>query len=175
MLLIIIQIIQVIYNIITYFIRRKKYILLNTAIASIISILMYLILGEINAIIASSAICLRNTIFVWKDKYKTNTPFYLCMSIHIITGIIALIIDTDLIIFNFIPLITSLIACFCNWYSNEQGMRISNIITNILWLIYNTYYSLYIASLLCIIHMITSYIAFIYYKKQKLTIKFIEQ
>lgn len=165
-MLLFIQIIQIIYSIIINFIKEKKDMLVNTAICSLISIFLYIYLGEINAIFASTIIFIRNIVYVNKVKYKSNLPFFFCICMHLIGGIYALYLDKNLIVINFIPMITSLMACFFYWFSSEQAIRIGSLCTNTLWLIFNIYYGLYLTSLICFIGIITPLMAYLLYKKK---------
>lgn len=146
MLLIVIQIIQTIYSIYIMFLNKKKNMLINTFISNIISLVLFQITGLGAASLTTILITFRSFLFTFREKYKTNIMFFLCLALHILAGIITFTGFSSLM-----PCITAIIAVVVFWFGNEQQIRIGTTISNLIWVIYYAINGIYISAITNII------------------------
>ena len=143
MLSIFIQIIIFIYNSYIMFLNKKKHMLINMFVSSLLSISLFFVNGLSSAIFATITITIRNLLGIFKNKYKyPNLVFLFCLFMHIIVGAYS---SNNII--ELFPMFTSVIAVISIWYGNEQELRFGLMCSNIIWLIYCLVFGMYISSL----------------------------
>lgn len=163
MLLIIVQIFQVIYSSYIMFLNKKKNMLINMFISNAISLVIFAIVGQKSAFLATIIIAIRSFLFIFRDKYKTNFIFYLCLFLHILSGIITF----DGFI-SILPALTAIISIFVIWFGNEQQIRLGLLIPSFIWFVYYCIFGIYISATFNIISSIFEIISYIKNNKKDL-------
>ncbi len=122
---------------IAYHRKKKKNIFIDTLIADILKLIHYIILGAYSGIVTKIMAVIRNITIIKQEKYK-----FLNSKILLLLFVIAYVIFGILTYQGPISLLSILAALiytiFC-WNGNEDTVRKTVIVSEILWLVYNTY------------------------------------
>lgn len=156
MVIVIIQIVQVIYSIYIMFLDKKKNMLINMFISNLISLILFQAAGLGAASLTTIFITLRSFLFMFKEKYKTNIVFCVCLGLHVMAGILTFIGISSLL-----PCVTAVISVVVLWFGNEQQIRIGTTIANLIWVVYYLINGIYISAVtnsIIILFTILSYI-----------------
>lgn len=136
------QIIGVLVGYLISLADKKTNILILSVISGISSIVMYFVLGRYDGLITAIVVLVRNFLFTFKDKYKTDIIFYICFLMHFITGVVSF---TDLL--SIVTLVTPLVTSIAYWYFDESYIKYTSIVVNILWILYYMFTKLYLMGL----------------------------
>lgn len=162
MVVIIIQIVQVIYSIYIMFLDKKKNMLINMFISNLISLILFQVAGLGAASLTTIFITLRSFLFMFKEKYKTNIVFWVCLGLHVMAGIL-----TFTGISSILPCITAVISVVVLWFGNEQQIRIGTTIANLIWVGYYLINGIYISAVTNIIIILFTILSYIKNNKNK--------
>lgn len=116
--------------------------------------MLFLITGRYDGVTAAIIIWSRCLLFLYKDKYKTTLILWLCVTAHIVVGIVSY---ED--IFSLITIITPVATCFAYWYGSALVIKYVSNVVNTLWLIYYIYVGLYLTAINTSINIVLSIIA----------------
>ena len=151
---IILQGIGIILGYVTSLDKNKQKIILYACISNLISLMLFLVTGRYDGVTATVVIWIRCILFLYKDKYKTTLILWLCVTAHIIVGILSY---ND--IFSLITIITPILICFAYWYGSALVIKHVSNIVNTFWIIYYIYVGLYLTAINTLINIILSMIA----------------
>lgn len=134
--------------------KNKQKIILYACISNLVSLMLFLVTKRYDGVAAVIIIWLRCLLFLYKDKYKTTIILWLCVTAHIVVGIVSY---ED--IFSIITIITPIVTCFAYWYGSALVIKhISNVV-NTLWVIYYIYVGLYLTAINTSINIVLSIVA----------------
>ena len=155
------QIVTVIVNMYIAVTEKKKRIYIATFLLNLSQLIIYFLNNDLTTALIYIVIVIRSLIYIYKDKFKTNIIPYVAILIQLIIGYFT--------IENAIQILSVLIPCYSCWYlwfyNDTQKLRIGNIISNMVWAVYNIYNGLYILLIMRSITISSNAIAYIRRKR----------
>lgn len=156
---ILLQIIAVILNLYTAFTNNKKNILIATFAFNTFCLLIYALINNKASVISYILIVSRSTVYLFQNKLKQIRFSFLVpigfILMHILFGI-----NTYISIWNLIPIVAPSICCYLLWFEkSRQKMRLEQLMSDSLWLIYVIHSGLYILSISRIVSIISGFMA----------------
>lgn len=150
------QITQICSNFLAAWSSKKRNIIIFKILSSISAVLMMICANQIIGAIPVAFTAIRTTIFMFKDKYKSDLPLWICIGIYILLAIFSVQTFMDIL-----PTITSISASFILWYCKPIGIKIGLSLTDSIWAIYYFITELYLSCTYTIISIIISIISII--------------
>lgn len=158
---IIFQILSVIVSVIAILQKQKWKMMLFYTINNVLSVIIYFSFNRITTAIICVIATIRTFIFMFYSlkKLKPNVVWLIIFEI----GFVVTTILTWQDALDLLPLVALLSAGYGSWQDNQTILRISYIINNGCYVIYNAIIGAYISMALKIITFLSSTICFIYY------------
>lgn len=141
--LVLTQVVLCIVNTYLAFTENKKGIYVCTFLFNACNLIMYIFNGDKVTTLVYICITLRSLIYIFKDKIKRDVVPVTCIVIQF--GVSLLTFES---VWNTLTLCAAVWSCWYLWYFKDtQKLRVGNAINNTLWLFYNLYSGLWIASI----------------------------
>lgn len=157
---IVFQILEIFFGYLGAYSTKKRNIFTFYVISTIFSVLMFWSIGNYSAILPVLTTGIRYFVFIFKDKYKTELPFICCLIMHFTVLIISMKTAMDIL-----PSVLVIIGCFIFWYLDKEKLKLAIFLINIPWILYYSYYALYLTTIYVTIQTILIGIAFLRLKK----------
>lgn len=161
---IVFQALSILFGYLGAYSPKKRNIFIFYIISVIFSILMFYSVGKTAAILPVATTGIRYFIYIFKDKYKTNYPFYFCLLLHIS----ALFLSTKTAI-DLIPSLLVITGCFVYWYLDGAKLKLYVFILNIPWIFYYAFCGLYLSAVNAFVQTVLMIIT--YFKLKNNTIE----
>lgn len=159
---IVFQILEVFFGCLGSYSTKKKNIFIFFILSTVFSMLMFWSVGSYEAILPVLTTGIRYFIFIFKDKYKTNTPLIFCLIMHL--AVFAFTIKIEM---NLLPSILVILGCLIYWYLDKEKLKLCIFIINIPWIIYYFSCGLYLATANAIVQTILVGLAYLKIKRIK--------
>lgn len=160
MSVIIFQIISVIINVYLAFCKNIKDIFIINFLFNLAQLLMYLFNDDLTTTLVYIIIVVRSFLYIYKEKFKTNTLPWIIISLQLIVGFCTIENGWQLL-----SILIPCYSCYYLWYGKDtQELRIGNMVINGLWGVYNGVNCLFIVMIMRIITFTANLIA---YTKEK--------
>lgn len=157
-----IQILSLVYSVFITSLNKTDKVLLNTFIANILSLLVYLCFREISTALTIVVVAIRSFCCIYRDKFKTDRLMYVFISMHL--GIMCYAFNLE----SVLVATACSIATYVTWKKDAQGIRVGCSLSDALWLVYSIGIGAHIQSAVNLIGF-TSKVYYSY--KYKLTVK----
>lgn len=162
MIIILMQILTIIFNIYIAFTEKRKRIYIATFLLNLSQLIMYLSDSDLTAGLIYVIVTIRSLIYIYKEKFSTNSIPYIIIIIQLVIGYLTLE--------NWLQIVSVLLPCYSCWYlwfsKDTQELRMGNIIANSAWAIYNFANGLYIILIMRAIAIGSNLIAYINKRKE---------
>lgn len=159
-------VVALIIYIISFYKDTKKQLLRYQIFSSLLYIIQYIFLGAYIVCLMSLICIIRNHIFNHYDNQK--------IPIHALIFVIILMIIVSMFTFDgfisLIPMFESIMYSVALWGGNLKTIRLAEIISCLLYIIYNIFVRAYIGLIGTIIEMVTAIIAFYKFNIKKVSI-----
>ena len=165
---IVFQILDLFFGYLGSYATKKRNILIFLVMSTIFSILTFWSIENYAAILPALVTGIRYFVFMFKEKYKSKLPLYLCLIMHFAALLLSVKAPIDSI-----PSILSIIGCLAFWYLDEEKLKLGMFAINIPWILYYIYFGLYITALNVTVKTILIVISFVKICKKKRILKFV--
>ena len=156
------QVLVILFGYLGAYAPKKKNIFIFYVISTIFSVLMFYSVKKYAAILPVATTGIRYFVFIFKDKYKTKYPLYICLLLHVI----GMIISTKALV-DIVPSAIVIAGCFVYWYLDEAKLKLGALLLNIPWIFYYIYCGLYLTMVNTIVQCILMGIAYFKLKKKE--------
>ena len=148
------QVLQIASNYLAAWVKNKKTIIFFKTMSSVMSALMFFSVGKFVAAIPTLFTIVRSTLFLYRDKYKTNLVLWLCVGGYLILAFFSVDSVGDLL-----PTVVSVLASIIIWFCNPIGIKIGLSVTDNIWMVYYLMTGLYLSALNIILQTIVALIS----------------
>jgi hypothetical protein len=162
---IIFQVGQIASNYIAAWVKDKKYIIIFKILSAVFNALAIISVGNFIAAIPVLFTIVRTIICLYKDKFKSSLPIWLCVIGYIVIAIFTVGKMESFI--DILPTIVSLSASLIIWYCGPIGIKIGLGVTDSVWMMYYFSTGLYLSALNILLQTIVSIISIIRIKLEK--------
>lgn len=142
--------------------NNKKSLLSYQILSGSFFALQYAFLNAYAGIIVHAFSVIRNIIFA---RYPKRPPFYMLLIILLIVTLLSFLTYQGWI--SLLPLIASILYSSALWYGNLKGIRITNIISDILGIVYNVYVYAFVGIFISVVDLLSSLIAVYRFDRKK--------
>ena len=155
---IVIQLLSLGYTIYISSRKEAKSMLIHSFIANLISLLVYILLGELSTSLTVVIMTIRSLIMTQRDRFKTNIIFYILLLVTLAPLL------TVKNILDILPVFASLCATFVSWRGDAQLIRIGCSVSDISWTVYNICIGAYIQAVVSAIALVSKIYFIIKYR-----------
>lgn len=165
-MVLVLQVLVILFGYLGAYATKKKNIFVFYIISTIFSILMFYSVKKYAAILPVATTGIRYFVFIFKEKYKTKYPLYICLLLHIV----GMIISTKTFV-DIIPSLIVIAGCLVYWYFDNAKLKLGAFILNIPWIFYYIYCGLYLTMINTIVQCILMGIAYFKLRKKEVVIE----
>jgi len=144
-------------------VKRKNNLLIFQLIANTLYTVSYFMLGAISAVLTDVISIIRCICFSISDRKNKKTSIFLLLFLIVITLLIIPLVCKSL--FDFIPILITIIYIISTWQNNMKIVRYSFIGAAFLWIIYNLHVGAIMPLIGNIFEIISGVVAIIRFKK----------
>lgn len=139
--ILLIQLFPLIIGIYIAFTKKINRVYIADLLLNVSLLLCYLSISDVATMIVYISEVLRSTIYIYRNKFKTNIIPWLFIASRLIIGFLT--IESSI---QIISVVFSCWVCYYLWYwgTSTQKIRIGNVINNSGWALYNSLVGLWI-------------------------------
>lgn len=148
-MVILLQTLQVISCMLSSWVRNKRWILIFNFINSVFCCLLYLYIGRFDSLSSKLISTLRNLLFMFRDRYKSNIILVLVVLAYTTSGVL-----TYKDLYSLIPCFTPIIVSFVYWYGDAKTIKIICNLLDSVWLFYFAHFGLYVVLINTVVNIV---------------------
>ena len=125
--------------------KNKNLIIVFNILCALFNALSIITAGSILASIPVFFTIIRSLVCLFKERFKSDKPIWLCTLGYVIIGCFTIYNSSDIL--DILPTISSALAGLILWFFKPRNIKIGLGLTNSMWLVYYIVCGLYISAL----------------------------
>lgn len=141
---------------------KKRNVYIATFLFNILNLFVYALRLDVLSVLSYCLICTRSFVYLFKDKLDNRYIPVIFVGLHVLLGTLSLSHPLQVL-----AIVAPCLTCTYMWLAkNEQQLRVGNMVTNGVWLVYNLLCGLYGLSVTRIVTIAANSFSYIKHKKK---------